>query len=225
MSSPVPGFFDPSDETVSIPAGQLPDAGPNPMHQGYPTQQQAPQQQPPPPPDFTGMRNLREEPRTGPEPRFAQPPPGQPMPPWADPRAGQAGGQPSQVDRSAGRQSRRSGVPLAQVLPFLTLITLPVGLLLPTGGSTFWSTAPAWSLFAIACGLVQLAPMLGAERAGSPQRVWQLTAASAAGLVVFWLLLVLPDIASNAAFLLSVATGAAIASAWLARGRTDAHRK
>ncbi|MBI1758045.1 MAG: hypothetical protein HYR62_02255 [Actinobacteria bacterium] len=192
MSSPIPGFFDPSDETVSIPTGQLP----GPL--GYAE----------PAPEYLEALNHRGGPRHAgsqrpPDPRDHA------TPPWAasQPRS-----------RSAGR-ARREGVPLAQVLAVLAMIALPLGLFLPDNGRSFWSGAQAWSLFAIACGLVQLVPLAGTALGLADQRAWRLAVASAGGLLVFWVLLVLPSIESNAAFALTVATGSAIGGVWLSPGR------
>jgi hypothetical protein len=96
---------------------------------------------------------------------------------------------------------------------------LGAGLMLPDWpGGSLLSVVPSWSLFALLClvlvtGAVLIGP--GRRTTGS----WRLGAVGAGGLMLFWVLLVLPGIATNAGFALTLATASVVAAMWLAPGR------
>jgi len=93
------------------------------------------------------------------------------------------------------------------------------GLFVPYDGPTFWASAQFWSGFAAFCALVQLAPLARPVFGWSAGRAWSIEAAGVAGLLLFWVLIVLPVVATNSSFVVTAAVGAAAGGAWLAPGR------
>ena len=109
-------------------------------------------------------------------------------------------------------------------LSLLAVVALVLGLFLEEGGANLWDSSEAWSLFAIGCALAQLAPLLRRTLKWSAERAWLVAVVGAAGLVLYWLLLVLPSISRNTSFAITVAAAAAAGAAWLAPGRHDPRR-
>jgi hypothetical protein len=107
-----------------------------------------------------------------------------------------------------------------KLLAVLAWPALGVGLLLPDWQDrSLLGSVLSWSLFAVVClVLVNLAVLVGGQGRGM-RNSWQLGVFGAGGLAAFWVLLVLPGIASNAGFALSLATTSALAAMWLAPGR------
>jgi hypothetical protein len=98
-------------------------------------------------------------------------------------------------------------------------VTALIGLFVPSGGATFWASAQFWSGFAAFCALVQLAPLARPVFGWPAGRAWSIGAAGVAGLLVFWVLIVLPVVASNSSFVMTAAVAAAAGGSWLAPGR------
>ncbi len=105
---------------------------------------------------------------------------------------------------------------LAKVLAIVAPVLLLAGLLYPEGGIAL-TRVPLWSLYAIACCVVVFVGVMGGR--GSRAGRLDLGLVGAGGLAAFWVLLVLPGIASNAGFLLTAATVTAGLAAWLSRDR------
>jgi hypothetical protein len=107
-----------------------------------------------------------------------------------------------------------AGVALAA----LSVILLELGLTLGFGGRSYWSAVTLWSAFATVAavlGLLALAAVhLATDRlpSGLASRV---AAVGLAGLAVFWLLVVLPHVATDRGFLLTAALGSLGAALWL----------
>ena len=104
-------------------------------------------------------------------------------------------------------------------LALLAAGTALAGLFVPYDGATFWTSAPFWSGFAAFCALLQLAPLARPVFGWPATRAWSIGAAGVAGLLLFWILIVLPVVSSNSAFVVTAAVMAAAGGAWLAPGR------
>jgi hypothetical protein len=151
------------------------------------------------------------------------PPPATPTPPTAPHPAPAGTGQPTgPVDglpepppavRPAPRQrtarDRRAVATLA--LAAVAVVLLELGLSLRFGTESLWSAVTLWSAFATACALLVL-PGVAAARVGATARP---AAGGVAGLAVFWLLVVLPGVASDRGFLLTAAPACLAAALWL----------
>jgi hypothetical protein len=105
------------------------------------------------------------------------------------------------------------------VLSIVPILAVPVGLFISERGSTFWSGNEAWSVFAVVCAFVQLAPLLRSTFGWSPPLAWRIGAAGVGGLLLFWVLLVLPSIGRNTSFAVTIGVAAACAALWMAPAR------
>lgn len=107
-------------------------------------------------------------------------------------------------------------------LAVLSLVLLELGLALDLGSESSWSTVPLWSAFATLCavlGLLALAATWPSDGRLRSSAVWRLGAGGLVGLAIFWLLVVLPVVASDRGFLLTAALGALGAALWVGLGR------
>src|SRR5699024_7819397 len=86
------------------------------------------------------------------------------------------------------------------VVQILCPVFIVVGLSLPEGGSVGWLNYLLWALFAAAAAFVQLITLSSAALSSAGQR-WSLAAVATAALVGYWVIIVLPGIAANSAFL------------------------
>ncbi|SSC23709.1 Hypothetical protein KLENKIAIHU_2311 [Klenkia terrae] len=109
-------------------------------------------------------------------------------------------------------------------LGVIGLVLLLVGLSMPYpgGGPSLWSATTAWAVFATLAALVALVPAVPSRGGLDRQQAWQLGAAGAAGLAVFWLLVVVftGTAAADRGFVLTLATGLVAGGLWLGRPRT-----
>ncbi|WP_091066926.1 hypothetical protein [Klenkia brasiliensis] len=107
----------------------------------------------------------------------------------------------------------------AAVLGVVGLVLLVVGLSLSVLGATLWSAATAWSVFAVLAGLVALVPHVPSRGGLSRGQAWQVGAAGAGGLALFWLLVVVfpGGGASDRGFVLTLATALVAGGVWLRR--------
>jgi hypothetical protein len=111
---------------------------------------------------------------------------------------------------------------LALGLVVASLALLQLGLGLRFGGESFWSDIPLWSAFATACtvlGLAASASLLPAARRLGPGAAWRVAAGGLVGLAAFWVLVVLPVVASDRGFLLTAALGCLGAALWTGPAR------
>lgn len=106
-----------------------------------------------------------------------------------------------------------------KLLAVLAWPVLGIGLMLSDWqGKSLLGAVPSWSLFAVVClVLVTVVVLVGPGRGAWSS--WHLGAFGAGGLVMFWVLLVLPGIASNAGFALTLVTASVVTAMWLAPGR------
>lgn len=164
---------------------------------------------------------------------------------WSDPHAGQppAGqaqwqhlsqpGPPSDQRWSASQpQWHPAGDPntntparsLAGLRPILQLVVpvlVVVALLLTENGAetNAFEEVTAWSIFAVVMALLSLAPLVGGGLGLDKSTAWSVGAVGTAGLVGYWVIIVLPGVSSNAGFMLTLATACAVIGCWLSPGR------
>jgi hypothetical protein len=105
------------------------------------------------------------------------------------------------------------------VLTLIPLVAVPLGLFVPEHGQRIWDGTEAWSVFAVLCAFIQLAPLIRSTFNWSPPQAWRIGAVGVGGLLLFWVLLVLPSIGRNTSFALTIGTASACAALWLAPAR------
>jgi hypothetical protein len=161
----------------------------------------------------------------------APPPPPPPMQPvtatetvtpvWPDTlEADEAPGRQEKERRVRAPRDRAAVVGIG--LAVLSLVLLELGLSLDFGVESYWSAVPLWSAFATLCGVLGVLAFAASYPSGSKLRssaVWRIAAGGLIGLAVFWLLVVLPVVASDRGFLLTAALGALGAAVWIGPGR------
>lgn len=111
---------------------------------------------------------------------------------------------------------------LALGLVLASLVLLQVGLALRFGGESFWSDIPLWSAFATACtalGLAASASLLPGGRRIGAGTAWRVAAGGLVGLAVFWVLVVLPVVATDRGFLLTAALACLGGALWTGPAR------
>ncbi len=90
------------------------------------------------------------------------------------------------------------------------LVVLGLSLDLDDRNGNLWGVIAAWAAFATLASLAQGAALLAN---GDRKHVgWTVAAAGAAGLLLFWTLLILPVISTNAAFLITLGVVAGVAA-------------
>ena len=134
-----------------------------------------------------------------------------PPPPGTEPRRGRR--------HSPRRDAARGRIAAAGALALLAAGTALAGLFVPYEGSTFWASAQFWSGFAAFCALLQLAPLTRLVFGWPARRAWSVGAAGVAGLLLFWVLIVLPVVSADSSFVVTAAVMAAAGGSWLAPGR------
>jgi hypothetical protein len=72
---------------------------------------------------------------------------------------------------------------------------------------------------ALVAAALTFAPALETQLRLTPHRAWQIAAGAAAGLSLYWVLFVLPDIAKNTSLVTTLGVAAGIVVAWIAPGR------
>ena len=123
-----------------------------------------------------------------------------------------------------GRSTADRAALTATVVGGAGALLLLLGLSMPLSGpgSTFWTVVPAWAVFAVLAALVALVPQVPGRGGLDRDQAWRVGAAGAAGLGLFWLLVIVftGEAASNRGFVLTLATGLLAGSVWLARRRS-----
>jgi hypothetical protein len=107
----------------------------------------------------------------------------------------------------------------------LGLVLLELGLLLAFGSRSLWSASPLWSAFATLAALVTLLVFGAGTSTGSRAEeasgiLRRAALGGLAGVAVFWLLVVLPDAATNRGFVLTAALACLAAGLWTGSSRT-----
>lgn len=166
----------------------------------------------PPPPPPPAPASLATEP--GPDA-----PPTLPAPSW--PESLEADETPSATPATLKRSRNRPrdlAVVAAPVLAALAVVVLEVGLSLAFGSVSYWSAVTLWSAFATVAALVALLAFAAFYVAGNRLRssaIWRVAAGGLVGLSVFWVLVVLPDVASDRGFVLTAALACLGGALWI----------
>jgi hypothetical protein len=135
---------------------------------------------------------------------------------WPDTLDADEPERPSRVRRIGAPRNRTALIGLGLVV--LSLVLLELGLTLAFGGKSYWDTVPLWSAFASVCGLLGLLAFAAFYPAGNHERsgpAWRVAAGGLVGLAVFWLLVVLPVVASDRGFVLTAALAALGGALWI----------
>jgi len=103
-----------------------------------------------------------------------------------------------------------------------SLAAVAIGISVPEDGHNAWHTVKAWGGVALVAAALTFAPALGSALRLTPYRAWQVAAGGAAGLGLYWVLFVLPDIGKNTSLATTVGVAAGIVVAWIAPGRHPA---
>lgn len=154
-----------------------------------------------------------------------------------DPSGPRTSAHPPTEDLGPKRKKRRSadGAPSARRprdprallglgLVTLALVLLEVGLLVEFGARSYWSAVTLWSAFATACALLTLLAFAAFYPAGNrlrPEPAWRVAAGGLVGVAAFWLLVVLPEVASDRGFVLTAALAALGGALWIGPRRKD----
>jgi hypothetical protein len=181
-------------------------------------------------PGLPGLGNPPVPPAHGPTP--APPPPVPPRQVAADPASPTARVTwPDTLDGDVperGARTRHSGVPrdrstlFGLLLVVLALALLELGLTRRFGGTSYWSGVPLWSAFATVCTLLGFAAFAAVlPGAGRFAGGWRVAAGGLVGLAVFWLLVVLPVVATDRGFVLTAALAALGGALWVAPRRSS----
>lgn len=115
----------------------------------------------------------------------------------------------------------RSLAGLRSILQLAVPVLVIVALLLTEDGAetNAFEDVTAWSIFAVVMALLQLAPLVGGALGLDKASAWSVGAVGTAGLVGYWVIIVLPGVSSNAGFMLTLATACAVIGCWLSPGR------
>jgi hypothetical protein len=133
------------------------------------------------------------------------------------------------VDEPAGQRRRKERTPRTRtphdraavvglILVVLSLALLELGLAVGFEGDSYWQTVPLWSAFATLCVLLGLLVFAAFYRGGDRERsgpAWRLGAGGLVGLAVFWVLVVLPVVASDRGFVLTASLAALGGALWI----------
>jgi hypothetical protein len=151
------------------------------------------------------------------QPGMSQPPPPPAGPPSSGPRTAQL---PGPLVGPAHQMSR----PHVAVTLFAaaSLVAVAIGISVPEDGHNAWHTVKAWGAVALVAAALTLAPSVGSAVGLSAYRAWQVAAGGAAGLALYWVLFVLPDVAKNTSLITTLGVAAGIVVAWIAPGRNAA---
>jgi hypothetical protein len=100
-----------------------------------------------------------------------------------------------------------------------SLAAVAIGISVPEDGQNAWHTVKAWGGVALVAAALTFAPAVWSAMRLSAYRAWQVAAGGAAGLALYWVLFVLPDIAKNTSLITTLGVAAGIVVAWIAPGR------
>jgi hypothetical protein len=132
------------------------------------------------------------------------------------------GGKKKRAPRARTPHDRAAFIGLGLVV--LSLVLLELGLTVGFDADSYWSVVPLWSGFATVCVLLGLLVFAVFYRGGNRARsgpAWRVAAGGLVGLAVFWLLVVLPVVASDRGFVLTAALAALGGALWIGPRRKD----
>jgi hypothetical protein len=125
----------------------------------------------------------------------------------------------SGVHTPGGGPLRDRSTVLGIALTVLSLVLLELGLTMRGEvAESYWESIPLWSAFATVCALLGLGAFVAFAAARNrlrPDGLWRIAAAGLVGLAVFWLLVVLPVVATDRGFVLTAALGALGGALWV----------
>lgn len=170
------------------------------------------------PPDAAppeGAREWSSPADSGAQPQWAE---------WEQPADGTGWAAPSAAEAiSPSHAARAKSLATLGVLRLAAQVACPllllVGLSVNEHGTDGWHAYTAWALFAVVCALLQLAPVAGKRLGLTDESSWSLGAVGTAGLVAYWVIIVLPGASSNTGFVQTLAVGLAVIGLWLSPGR------
>jgi hypothetical protein len=180
---------------------------------------------PPPPPPVRASAPTAAAPP--PPPAHAAPAAPATGPVWpdtleSDEPAAEAGRKKKREPRARAPHDRSAFIGLGLVV--LSLVLLELGLTVGFDADSYWSVVPLWSAFATVCVLLGLLVFAVFYRGGNRARsgpAWRVAAGGLVGLAVFWLLVVLPVVASDRGFVLTAALAALGGALWIGPRRRD----
>ena len=135
-----------------------------------------------------------------------------PPPPASAPTPGQASPAPSPAASARSRATMIRAV-LGILVLGLTVVALAVEEDESTRGYSDWT---AWAIFATVMAAVHLLPLFSPL---GEKETWTIVAVATAGLVFYWVAIILPGIESNLGFVQTLAVALAVAHLWLLPGR------
>ena len=163
--------------------------------------------------------------RSTPPPSSPPPPPAQgtgPAAAWPDSLVTGPVPMPGDAEEPPVRRAPDRSTLAVLGLVLASLVLLEAGLALRFGGESFWSDIPLWSAFATACtvlGLAAAAALLPGGRRIGAGTAWRVAAGGLVGLAVFWVLVVLPVVATDRGFLLTAALACLGGALWAGPAR------
>jgi hypothetical protein len=155
------------------------------------------------------------------------PPPSQPRAQPASPPGDSTGGTYADPERRAeatGGVARGATVTLTPglVLGVVAVAAVVIGLFVKESdvagapSVNLWdrTSAPLWSIVAIAAAAATLLPALHSAVSVPARLAWTIGAVGAGYLVFWWVLFILPSISLNVAFLVTIGVAAGVAAVW-----------
>lgn len=119
--------------------------------------------------------------------------------------------------------ARDSGIVLIVALQLAAPVLLILGLSIPENDAVGWSAHLAWAIFGVVVSAIPLLALPLARSIGSAARAWQITVLATAGVIAYWVIVVLPGVTSNTGFLQTMGVGCGCAATWLLSQR-QSHR-
>jgi hypothetical protein len=107
------------------------------------------------------------------------------------------------------------------ILGLISVAAVVIGLSVSENGGNAWHAVKAWGGLAIVGAVLTLTPALAGSGSVhmSARRAWQVAACGAGALVLFWVLLVLPEVGTNVSLIVTIGVAAGVIAAYLAPGR------
>lgn len=178
----------------------------------------------PGPPGAGTAPPVRPTPAAVPAPSSAAGPAEEPAPGW--PEILESGDDTEERPRKARvRVPTDRATVLGIGLAVLSVVLLELGLAMRWDDlESYWQSIPLWSTFATLCAVLGAAVFVAFAAAGDRLRsgpAWRMAAAGLVGLAVFWLLVVLPVVATDRGFVLTAAVAALGGALWAGPGRKD----
>lgn len=109
-----------------------------------------------------------------------------------------------------------SATTVRAVLAVAVLALTVVALAVEENGQRGYEDWTAWAVFATVVAAVHLFPLFSPL---DQSRTWDVVAGATAGLVLYWVAIVVPGISSNTAFVQTMAVAIAVAHCWTLPGR------